>query len=142
MIRSSKDIKRGSARSIRKEISELNKDLSRQKRADNEQRKNMLSLLSTRLTVFINFIPSLARLNTTKEVDEDARIAAAKKFMAVRAQKLQRNGLMWALESKETDHDVKLAKEYQVCSFICTFYVWAIDFLRLSDSTLNQQEQN
>ena len=43
--------------------------------------------------------------------------------MAVRAQKLQRNGLMWALESKETDHDVKLAKEYQVCSFICTIYV-------------------
>lgn len=99
MIKSTKDVKRGTARSIRKEISELNKDLSRQKRADNEQRKNMLSLLT--------------RLNTTKEVDEDARIAAAKKFMAVRAQKLQRNGLMWALESKETDHDVKLAKEYQ-----------------------------
>ena len=47
MMKSMKDVKRGSARSIRKEISELNKDLSRQKRADNEQRKNMLSLLST-----------------------------------------------------------------------------------------------
>ena len=101
-IESSKEQKKTSTRQIRKELNQLNKDLLRQKRADGNQRKEMMNLIS--------------QLKDTKETDHDERVNQAKRFMADRERRLAENGLTWAVTAEHDDIHAKMSREYQVSS--------------------------
>ena len=78
----------------------------RQKRADGDQRKELMNLIND--------------LNETKDHSEEARIEKAKHFMAKREEQLAENGLTWSITPEMDDLSAKLQLEYQVRICYCS----------------------
>lgn len=98
-LKSQPETKRATTKQLRKNLNQLNRDLMRQKRADGDQRKELMNLIKD--------------LNETKENSEEARIQKAQKFMSKREEQLAENGLTWSIKPELDDLSAKLQLEYQ-----------------------------
>ena len=114
-LKSQPETKRATTKQLRKNLNQLNRDLMRQKRADGDQRKELMNLIKD--------------LNETKENSEEARIQKAQKFMSKREEQLAENGLTWSITPELDDLSAKLQLEYQVrSSFIKKIKLYSLEF--------------